>query len=100
LFLGDMPMIRQLLPKTSKRLLIHSNIKYLAHDPPFYCNESISAKFKVLENTPRIVHLIFPESPAELSEAELEQLAAGAIPEPLPRWSMFSRFGTIPISIP
>jgi hypothetical protein len=52
---------------------------------------------KVLEDTASTAHLILPEPPAELSEAELEQLAAGAIPVPLPRWS---RFRDVPLPIP
>jgi hypothetical protein len=34
---------------------------------------------KVLEDTASTAHLILPEPPAELSEAELDQLAAGTL---------------------
>jgi hypothetical protein len=50
------------------------------------------AAVKVVENSAKVVHLILPGRPAELSETELDQIAAGAIPCPLPRWSRFTGF--------
>jgi hypothetical protein len=58
---------------------------------------------KVLEDSAIMAHLILPEPPAELSEAELDQLAAGTlpIPLPLPRLNQYwSKVVTSPIAIP
>ena len=52
---------------------------------------------KVIEDSGKVVHLILPERPSELSVEELEQVAGGVIPIPLPRWS---RIGVIPIPLP
>ena len=59
---------------------------------------------KVLEDTPKEVRLILPEQPVELSEAELDQLAAGAqiaafrIPILPPSWA--SKVSVTPIQLP
>jgi hypothetical protein len=48
---------------------------------------------KVVEDSARVSHLILPPPPEELSDESLQQLAAGVIPVPLPRWR---RAGLIP----
>ena len=40
---------------------------------------------KVVEDSAQMVHLILPERPAELSDAELSQIAGGVDPIPLPK---------------
>jgi hypothetical protein len=40
---------------------------------------------KVMEDSAQMVHLILPERPAELSDAELSQVAGGVDPIPLPK---------------
>ena len=39
---------------------------------------------KVVEDSGTTVHLILPDAPAELCEAELEQVAGGALPVVIP----------------
>jgi hypothetical protein len=49
---------------------------------------------KVVENSAQTVHLILPERPAELSDAELSQVAGGVtpiqLPKPVPWFSMIA----------
>jgi hypothetical protein len=49
---------------------------------------------KVVEDSAKEVHLILPERPAELSDAELSQVAGGVtpiqLPKPIPWFSMIS----------
>jgi hypothetical protein len=52
---------------------------------------------KVVEDSAKVVHLILPERPGEISDEELAKVAGGALPVPIPRWS---RFGVIPTPIP
>jgi hypothetical protein len=40
---------------------------------------------KVVEDSAQTVHLVLPERPAELSDAELSQVAGGMDPIPLPK---------------
>ena len=40
---------------------------------------------KVVEDSAQMVHLILPERPTELSDAELSQVAGGTLPIPLPK---------------
>jgi|WetSurMetagenome_2_1015567.scaffolds.fasta_scaffold544690_1 hypothetical protein len=59
---------------------------------------------KVMEDTPKEVHLILPEQPAELSEAELDQLAAGAYTATIMTSSLplswMSKVAVTPIQLP
>jgi hypothetical protein len=40
---------------------------------------------KVMEDSPKMVHLVLPERPPELSDSELEQVAGGLTPIQLPK---------------
>ena len=44
---------------------------------------------KVVEDSARVVHLILPERPGEVSDEELAKVAGGVIPVPIPRPSRF-----------